>query len=594
MHKDGNDGVPQAHRDDADSAAGAPAAAYGSGGADGSGAADASDASDASAGSAAESAPGRGRLKELGARGVSVRGTVAGLASAVVIVAAAGSLVAAASMGPQNAGSRPLEAPLAAVPAGSNVGICPGPARLLEGTPVGTDPQFSPESATARTQVNAAVLSTNAGVLPGSRLAEINGNPLAEIAKDPGTPSPSAAAAPPALLAGVVSQRTVDSVSVLSADAVGNQQATAGAVTGYTATDGDLQGSAAAGCQAPANDLWLVGANTSLGRTAVLNLSNASSTPATVSLDLYGAEGQIQAPGSRGLLVAPGTTRSIVLAGLAPDREQLSIHARSAGGPVTAVIQQSVLRGLTPGGVDFIVPGAAPATRQVMSGLDIQDPASARALTAKPGFADAAAALQIAVPGPVDAVVEIKLYGRDGQKALPGGGVVTAKGGSVTEVSLAGIPAGHYTVAASSDVSFAAAARITRGLKADSATDFAWSPSAARLGSQHVVTVPRGGGERYLVFGAPEDRAKITYTPITADGKVRTAGTADIAGGTTAVIKVPGEVGGAAVLGYVVSAAGDAAYGSVLLEQDGRADISAVAVAPGAAGQEQVAVKLGY
>ncbi|MFF1384829.1 DUF5719 family protein [Arthrobacter sp. NPDC058288] len=574
MHKDGNDAVPQAH-EDVTSVTGSQAAG---------------DGSDA-AGAPAGEAPATGPLKRLNARGLSVRGTVAGVASAVIIVAAAGGLVAAASMVPQNAGSRPLEAPLAAVPAGSNVGICPGPARLLEGTAVGTDPQFSPESATARSLVNAAVLSTNSGALPGSRLAELNGNPLTEIAKDPG--SPTASTAPPALLAGVVSQRTVDSVSVLSADAVGNQQATAGAVMSYTATDGDLQGSAAAGCQQPANDLWLVGANTSLGRTAVLNLSNASSTPATVSLELFGAQGQIQAPGSRGLLVAPGATRSIVLAGLAPDQEKLSIHARSAGGPVTAVIQQSVLRGLTPGGVDFIVPGAAPATRQVMSGLDIQDPAPAKALAAKQGFADAAAALQIAVPGPADAVVEIKLYGRDGQKALPGGGVVTAKGGSVTEVSLAGVPAGHYTVAASSDVSFAAAARVTRGLKSDSAADFAWSAASARLGSQHVVTVPRGG-ERYLVFGAPDDRAKITYTPITADGKVRAAAAADIAGGTTAVIKVPSEVGGAEVLGYVVSASGDAAYGTVLLEKDGRPDIATVAVAPGAAGQEQVAVKLGY
>ncbi|WLQ05211.1 DUF5719 family protein [Arthrobacter oryzae] len=567
MHKDGNDdGAPQAGQDDATAAA-------------------------------AGSAPVAGRLKGLAARGWTARGgsgrgTVAGIASAVVIVATAGSMIAAASMGPRYASGRPLEAPLTAVPAGSNVGICPGPARLLEGTPVGTDPQFSPESATAKTLVNAAVLSTNAGVLPGSRLAEINGNPLAEIAKDPGSSAPTAAA-PPALLAGVVSQRAVDAVSVLSADAVGNQQATAGAVTSYTATDGDLQGAAAAGCQEPANDLWLVGANTSLGRTAVLHLSNASSTPATVSLDLYGAKGQIQAPGSRGLLVAPGTTRSIVLAGIAPDQESLSIRARSAGGPVTAIIQQSVLRGLTPGGVDFIVPGASPATRQVMSGVDIQDPASAKALTAKPGYADAAAALQIAVPGPADAVVEIKLYGRDGQKALPGGGVVTAKGGSVTEVSMAGVPAGQYTVAASSDVSFTAAARVTRGLASNSATDFAWSPSSARLGSQHVVTVPRAG-DRYLVLGVPEGRAKITYTPITADGKVRAAATADIAGGTTALIKVPGEADDAAVLGYIVSASGDAAYGTVLLEEDGRADIATVAVAPGAAGQEQVAVKLGY
>jgi hypothetical protein len=511
--------------------------------------------------------------------------------SAVAIVAAAGGLVAAATLAPRPVSSRPLDAPLATVPAGSTVGICPGPARLLEGTPVGTDPQFSPESATAKSLVNAAVLSTNAGVVPGSRLAALKGDPIAEIAKNPGTATP--AAGPPALRAGVLPQRAVDDVSVLSAEATGNQQAAAAGLMNYSATDGDLRGSAAAGCQQPSNDLWLVGANTSLGRTAILQLSNASSTPATVSLDLFGAKGQIQAPGSRGLLVAPGSTRSIILAGLAPGQNQLSVHARSAGGPVAAVIQQSVLRGLTPGGVDFISPGAAPATRQVMSGIDIQESASVKAVISKQGFADAGAALQIAVPGPADAVVEIKLYGRDGQKALPGGGVVTAKGGSVTEVPLVGVPAGHYTVAASSDVSFAAAVRVTRGVKAENAVDFAWSPASARLGSQHVVAVPRDG-ERYLVFGAPDDRAKITYTPVTADGTVRKAGSLDIGGGTTSVVKVPNDVEGSPVLGYVVSASGGAAYGAVLLQKTGSDDVSTVAVEPGADGQEQVPVTLSY
>ncbi|MET3810806.1 DUF5719 family protein [Arthrobacter sp. UYEF3] len=528
------------------------------------------------------------------ARLKGVRGTVGGILSAVALVAAGGGLVAADALSPQVPGGRPLAAALAAVPAGGSVGICPGPARLLEGTPVGTDPQFSPESSTAKTAVSAVVLSSSAGVLPGSRLAALSGGPLVELAKAaPTATGPAPAVSAPAVRAGVVPQRAVDAASVLSADALGNRQPSAGAVMSYTATDGDLRGTAAAACQRPANDLWLVGANTAVGRTAVLNLSNASGTPATVSLDLFGAKGTIQAPGSRGLLVAPGSTRAIILAGLAPGQEQLSVRVRSTGGPVSAVIQQSVLRGLTPGGVDFISPGTAPASRQVISGLDLQDPAGLTAVIAKPGFADAKPALQITVPGAADAVVEVKLFGRDGQKPLPGGGVVTAKAGAVTEVSLAGVPAGHYTIAASSDVSFAAAARVTRGLKADEAGDFAWAPSSARLGSQHVVPVPATGA-RVLMFGAPEGRATISYTPITADGKVRAAATADIAGGTTASVQIPGDVGGSPLVGYLVSAAGDAAYGAVVLQQDGKPDISSLPVAPGAAGQEQVAVTIGY
>lgn len=512
------------------------------------------------------------------------------LASAAVIIAGAAGVVAAGSVLPQPLSSRAVPAGVSAVPAGSSVGVCPGPARLLEGTEAGTDPQFSPESETAASSVTGAVLSAG-GALPASRLSEFGGTTDVEIAK--AQAQPSVAGGSQELLAAVVAGHSVDQVSVLSADALVNQKASAAAAMKFAATDGDLQGTAAANCLQPSNDQWLAGAGTTVGRTSVLVLTNASTTPATVSLELFGAGGQIQAAGSRGLLVAPGTSRPVVLAGLAPGEAQLSVHVRSAGGPVAAVIQQSVLRGLTPGGVDFIAPGAAPAVRQVMTGVDIQDPSQVAALTGKSGYEDAGPALQLTVPGPSDAVVEVKLYGRDGQKPLPNGGVLTAKAGTVTEIPLAGVPAGHYTVVASSDVTFVAAARITRGVRETKATDVAWAASGVRLGSQHVVPVPQGG-QRHLVFGALDNRATITYSAITADGKVRAASTADIAGGTTTSIAIPEKVEDSDVVGYVVSASGDAAYGALLLQQDGRDDVSSLAFLPAAAGQETVPVTLSY
>ncbi|WP_175317237.1 DUF5719 family protein [Pseudarthrobacter sp. C4D7] len=536
----------------------------------------------------AKTSSGRGSTRLPGGKGRAA--AVAGATAGILVLAGAGAVVAGGSLLPGPASSRPVAVAEAAVPAGASRGVCPGPARLLEGTEAGTDAQFRPESATAATKVSAAVLSAG-GVLPGSRLTRLDGTSAVEIAKDPG-PAPSAGT-PQELLAGVVADRAVDQVSVLSADAVANQNASAAGAMKYTATDGDLQGSAAATCVQPSNDQWLSGAGTTVGRTSVLLLTNASSTPATVSLELFGAGGKIQAPGSRGLLVAPGTTRSVVLAGLAPTEAQLSVHVRSAGGPVAAVIQQSVLRGLTPGGVDYISPGTSPSVRQVMTGVDIQEPAGLAALTGQSGYSDAGPALELTVPGASDAVVEIKLYGRDGQHALPAGGVITAKAGATTEVSLAGVPAGQYTVAASSDVSILASARMSRGLQAGQASDVAWVASAVRLGSQHVVPVPKGG-QRQLVFGALDTRATITYAPITADGKVGAAASADIAGGTTASISIPEQAGGADVVGYVVSASGDAAYGAVLLGQDGRNDVSSLAFLAAAAGQETVPVALGY
>lgn len=517
-------------------------------------------------------------------------GALTGAATAALVLAGIGAVVAAGSVLPAPESARSIPAAVAAVPAGESVGVCPGPARLLEGTEAGTDPQFSPVSATAATSVTAAVLGAS-GVLPASRLTQLDGKTAADIAGDPG--QPPAEGTRQELLAGTVANRSVDQVTVLSADALANQQASAAGAMKFSATDGDLQGTAAANCQQPSNDQWLAGASTTVGRASVLLLTNASSTPATVSLELFGGGGQIQAPGSRGLLVAPGTTRSVVLAGLAPGEEQLSVRVRSAGGPVAAAIQQSVLRGLIPGGVDFIAPGAAPAVRQVMTGVDIQDPAGISALTGKSGYEDAGPALHVTVPGAADAVVEVKLYGRDGQKPLPSGGVITAKAGAVTEISLAGIPAGHYTVSAESDVSFVASTRISRGLQEDQPADVAWAASGVRLGSQHVVPVPRGGS-RQLVFGALGTRATISYSAITADGKVRAPATADIAGGTTATIAVPDKADDADVVGYVVSASGDAAYGAVLVQQDGRNDVATLAFQPAAAGQETVPVTISY
>lgn len=525
------------------------------------------------------------------ARRTPRREVMAGLVSAVAILAAAGAVLTGSALAPQAQGSRSIPAVLAAVPAGASMGVCPGPARLLEGTEAGTDPQFSPESATAKSTVTGAVLSAPGGVLPGSRLSALDGTSAVEISKDAGQASQSPG--PQDLVAGVLAGLGVENATLLGAEAQAGQTPSAAGVMKFTATDGDLQGSAAANCQPPANDLWLSGASTTVGRASVLVLSNASSTPATVSLELFGSKGQIQAPGSRGLLVAPGSTRSIVLAGLAPGEAQLTVHVRSAGGPVAATIQQSVLRGLTPGGVDFIAPGASPAARQVMTGIDIQDAGGISAITGNRGFADAGPALAITVPGPSDAVVEVKLFGRDGQKALPGGGVVTAKAGSVTEISLAGVPPGQYTVSTSSDVSFVAATRVTRGVSKDKASDVSWAASGVRLGSQHVVPVPQGG-DRILVFGVLENRATVSYAAITADGKIRKAATADVAGGTTTSIKVPAKVDDSEVVGYVVSASGDAAYGALLLLQEGREDVSTLALMPAASGQEKVPVTLGY
>lgn len=516
-----------------------------------------------------------------------VRAAVSAAVGTILVAGGAGLAVAGSAV-PAPASLAPGSPRAAEVPAGSTVRTCPGPARLLEGTPVAGDAQFSPVSTTAESSLSAVIPSTATGALPSGALESADGGVLRTV--DVPLAETGAGMQPRAT---VIPREAVEAPTALDVDADGGRASSAAALFRFTARDGDLRGLATAACTAPSNDQWLVGASTLVGRTSILTLTNTSGTPATVDLEFFGDAPLEQAPpGSRGLQVAPGTSKILVLSGFLPGQSSLSVHVRSRGGPVAASIQQSTLRGLTPGGVEFITPAAAPAPRQTVTGIELQDPDGARELASRRGFADAGASVQLTVPGAVDAVVQLRVYGRNGQVALPSGGVVTAKAGSVTTVSLAGLPAGTYSVSASADVSFTAGARVTRGLDAGQPLDFAAPGASVRLGDSHVLPVGVGGS-RSIVLGVPEGRAEVRAVPVTEDGRQHAAVTVDVAGGTTAVLDVADTVGGSAVAGYIVSASGDPAYGSLLTKGEGN-QIAEAAFVPPVAGAQSLPVTLGH
>ncbi|MCZ2403252.1 hypothetical protein IV498_08665 [Paenarthrobacter sp. Z7-10] len=447
------------------------------------------------------------------------------------------------------------------------------------------------------------LLSSERGALPKTVLDPLGpGGPLATLAPAPSAAEAAAAAqavpsqpdAPDSRSAAILALHSVGAPSVLRAEPLGGRQTTANGLLTYTAVDGDLAGLAAANCQAPSNEAWLMGASTTVGRTAVLNIVNPSSTAATVSLDLYGDQGVLPAPGAKGLLVPAGTKRSIVLAGLAADQKNLAVRLKSTGGPVAASIQQSVLRGLTPGGVEILNPVAGPAVRQVITGVDVQDPKLAADLTAQAGYADAAAALQVVVSSGADALVQVKVYGTSGQSPLPHGGVFTAKAGSVSQLPLTGLPAGTYTVEARSDSAFAATARVVHGSKAGQRLDFGFSAAAEQLGSGSLIILPKDAASR-LSFGVPEGRAKVALVPVTSAGKLLPVKTVDVAGGTTVLVD-PLQLGGSSAAGFIASATGDPVYGAQLFTGSGKDNtaVSVLGIPRSVAGEQSVNVILGY
>ena len=205
-----------------------------------------------------------------------------------------------------------------------------------------------------------------------------------------------------------------------SADAAAAARLAAVQVT--LARSGDLRGLAAGQCGAAAADAWLVGGATTPGRRARLLLANPTPAPAVVDVRLAGPKGPVDVPSGRGLVVAPGRVRAVLLDAAAPGLGQLAVHVIARSGRVTSLLHDSWLRGAVPAGTDDVLPSAAPSRHVVVPGVVVLPGGAAR--------------LRVAATGSDDAVVRYHLLGPAGDVEPPGTGVLTVPAGGVADVSL--------------------------------------------------------------------------------------------------------------------------------------------------------------
>ena len=515
------------------------------------------------------------------------RQRAATVAAGVLVLASAAAVVGGSQVVEAGTAGRNVDVAAAEVPAGPLSAVCPEPLRLLSGDVAGTDPQFSPVSESARTTLSAAVLSGAGNPIPGSALLEADGS---TVLKTIAEKEPDAAPLAGVRSAGVVNHQEVSDVSVLSAEPSGTQQATANGVLTFAAQDGDLAGLAAANCQAPGNDMWITGVRTTVGATAVLRLTNSSESAATVDLEIFGSKGRVEGSGTRGILVPPGETKSIVVAGLAANEPAAAVHVRSSGGPVTALVQQSILRGLTPGGVELLQPAAAASPQQVVSGVRVQDPAATKKVAAQRGYDFVTPSVQVAVPGSSNAVVSVKVLGPKGELTLDGGGVFTVPAGSVGQLPLADLPEGTYTVEVSADVSVVAGVVSSRGSGLDAPVDIAVAPSSERLGSEHLAVLPNANS--VLTFAAPAGAAEVRLTGVGTDGSLKEEQLVAVAAGTT--VDVPATEVGSGLVAVLISTTGDAVYGAQTVSSADGPGISVLPLPKGNVGGVRVPVGLGY
>ena len=290
-------------------------------------------------------------------------------------------------------------------------------------------------------------------------------------------------------------------------------------VESQTVATGDFVGVAAAGCSAASGDAWLVGGSTVVGRTTLITLSNPTEVAATVNIQVFDETGKVSAPGMTGIVVAPDGQRVLSLAGFAPESTSPVVHVSSTGGQVVANLQQTVVRGLEPGGVDQVSAGSSPSTTTIIPGVVVSGLAGIERKAGGDGFEDIANVLRVYVPTDSDTTARVAVVPEDGKSTgktfdLP----IVA--GEVTEFTLDELAQGSYTVTVETDIPAVAAVRVSTSgpVIPGQKTDFAWTPSAQVLSDTALVAVP-GNVATALHLRNPTSKAITALVqPVTGGG----------------------------------------------------------------------------
>ncbi|MGK2853765.1 MAG: DUF5719 family protein [Microbacteriaceae bacterium] len=310
-------------------------------------------------------------------------------------------------------------------------------------------------------------------------------------------------------------------------------------------------GFAAASCAAPAALSWLSAGSTATGRSSLLILANPTAVTAEVELTLFVGTGPL--PAVAGISIAPGTQRVLSLASYAIDSPVLAVRVLSQGGRVQASLQQSVIRGLLPGGIDLAGATAPPALQQVIPGVVVRDSAGIAALAGDPSYGDAQPVVRLLAPGNEPAKVALDVRRLDGGAAAAAL-TVELEPGQVVDVPLPGLADGDYAIWVEADQPVIASARISTTGTVAVAPDFAWLAAAQPLPADAEIAIAPGPAPRLHLINPGDTDREVTLHSSTGGADTTLSVPAgsglrvDVAAG--AVVSIRGLAGGFAAVSF--------------------------------------------
>lgn len=500
-----------------------------------------------------------------------------------VVAIAAGTLLilatAAAAVGDRWWPSSEHEAvpvPAVELAAGDAVFVC-APTIHRVGSEAPTDQAYSPGAAAAASSISAVAVGDNAQRLPGAALLAPGGKSLRSLA--PELPAEQAAQEPVRATDGYSGVKSALAAGVAQNDAawlrvqpLGGLRSQAAATRTVNQGSGDLAGFAAPSCTAPSNSTVLTGASTTVGHTAILTVTNPSKNVAGVSVEVRTADGVASTGAILPFTLGGGETRTINLGGTARDAESVTAIVESSGAAVGASINQSILRGTTPGGIDVIQGTAGPGLTQTLPGIQLQDPAASKAVGVSENAGEQTPQVQITDFSGQGTTAEVVALGADGRE-IPVAKDVKIPASGVASVRLESLPTGSYTLVVRAQDSVVAGARLLRGSDPAKPRDVAYVQAAEQLSTDQLVAVP-SVGEATLRLTAPTGAGKVSVVPIDQSGVSGPAKVFELGAGASQSIKVSSLGKVAAVR---LSGSGGETFASLLTTQ-GESGISSTVV----------------
>lgn len=458
-----------------------------------------------------------------------------------------------------------LAVPAARTAAGSSTFVCP-PAPQRVGQDAGSDQAYAPGAATASSSISAASLGDQAMRLPGTALLGAQGRVVKrlapELSEDKAAQSSGRADDGYSGVKGVAGTKlSSDDAAWLRVQALGGLRVPGAATRTVDQRSGDLSGLAAPSCQSPANTVWLTGASTTVGHTAVLNITNPAATSAAISVTVMTGDGVSTDGAIQPFTLGAGETRSLNLGGTAKDAGEIAVKVQSSGAAVSASVNQTVLRGTTAAGLDVITAAGSPSATQVMTGVRLQDAAVSKKVGNTDAVGDETPQVQIADLSGEGTTADVVARDADGKDHRVTSGI-SVPASSVVAVPLDSLPAGTYTLRVEAKDVVAATTRLLRGTDPAKTSDVTYVPATDQISTSELVAVP-SAGDATLTLAAPDQAAEVTVVPIAADGKQGAAKKVSIAAGGTSDLQLSDLKNPVALQ---LSASGTA-YGSLLSTQ---------------------------